>query len=58
MPNEPYFVLRGRDRLAPEHVEAWATEARLNGYPVAHVEQAVEIAAAMRRWRKKGKGKH
>jgi hypothetical protein len=47
---EPYFILRAGDFLAPEHVEAWAIEAELNGYPRREVAQARAVAAAMRRW--------
>jgi hypothetical protein len=49
-PDEPRFVLRAQDRLAPELVEAWAVEAELNGCPAAKVACARRIAAAMRRW--------
>ena len=49
-PGEPYFVLRAQDRLAPELVEAWAVEAKLNGCPPAKVVEARAIAKAMRRW--------
>jgi hypothetical protein len=52
-PGEPYFVLRGQDRLAPEHVESWAIEAELNGCPAEKVADARRIAEAMRRWAKK-----
>lgn len=52
-PGEPYFVLRGQDRLAPEHVESWAIEAELNGCPPEKVADARRIAEAMRRWAKK-----
>ena len=49
-PGEPHFVLRAGDRLAPEHVEAWAIEAELNGYPPARVADARRVAVAMRHW--------
>lgn len=52
-PNEPYFVLRAQDRLAPEHVEAWAIEAELNSCPAGKVADARRIADAMRRWPKR-----
>jgi hypothetical protein len=52
-PAEPYFVLRAQDKLAPEHVEAWAIEAELNGCPAGKVADARSIAAAMRRWPRK-----
>lgn len=48
---EPHFVLRAEDPLAPEHVEAWAIEAELNGYPKPEVDEARRIARAMRAWR-------
>jgi hypothetical protein len=49
-PDEPYFVLRAQDRLAPEQVEAWAIEAQLNGCTPAKVAEARRIAGEMRRW--------
>jgi hypothetical protein len=52
-PDEPYFVLRAQDRLAPEQIEAWAVEAQLNGCEPAKVAEARRIAVAMRRWPKR-----
>jgi hypothetical protein len=52
-PDEPYFVLRAQDRLAPEQIEAWAIEAQLNGCGPGKVTEARRIAAAMRRWSKR-----
>jgi hypothetical protein len=52
-PDEPYFVLRAQDLLAPELVEAWAVEAALNGCAEDKVADARAIAAAMRKWRKR-----
>ena len=52
-PDEPYFVLRAQDRLAPEQIEAWAIEAQLNGCGPGKVAEARRIAAAMRHWSKR-----
>jgi hypothetical protein len=52
-PDEPYFILRAQDRLAPELVEAWAVEAQLNDCRGDKIAEARRIAAAMRRWPKR-----
>jgi hypothetical protein len=52
-PDEPYFVLRAQDRLAPEQIEAWAIEAQLNGCTPGKVAEARRIAGEMRRWSKR-----
>lgn len=61
-PDEPFFVLLGRDPQAPDIVEGWAmdrlaaTEHFVEGEDVAgnqlKVGSAVNIAAAMRRWKR------
>lgn len=62
-PDEPMFVLLGRDRSAPELVEAWADrrEARIVAGEApesdrAKVAEARDCAKAMRAWREKTKG--
>lgn len=50
-PDEPMFVLLARDELAPEVVEEWAAlRACTRGRDDPKVREAVECAAAMRRW--------
>ncbi|MGH8572082.1 MAG: aspartate decarboxylase [Gammaproteobacteria bacterium] len=50
-PDEPYFVLRAKDPIAPEVVELWvALRKALHGdYP--KLAEARACAEAMRRWR-------
>lgn len=48
--NEPVFVLRAQDKLAPELVRRWAHEAELNGCPHGKIMRALETADAMENW--------
>lgn len=48
--DEPIFVLRAQDKLAPLIVELWANLAYLHGLPMAKVEEAQALAHLMRRW--------
>lgn len=48
--DEPIFVLRARDSLAPEIVEAWADAAEKAGTPAKKVEEARMQALMMRAW--------
>jgi hypothetical protein len=64
MPDEPMFVLLGRDPLAPYHVREWAelrAEAIRTGNKPdsdwAMVEEARECADNMEHWRKENNGK-
>jgi hypothetical protein len=50
--NEPVFVLRSQDKLAPALVGMWAELAALHGCPVAKVDEARRLAAQMRHWQK------
>jgi hypothetical protein len=57
-PDEPVFVLAGRDADAPEAIEVWASSRALaiaRGWKprsdIAQVREALGIAQAMRRWR-------
>lgn len=47
---EPIFVLRAQDRLAPAVVERWAELAEQNGVPASKTADAWETAALMRQW--------
>lgn len=49
-PNEPMFILLGRDVSAPALVEAWASAREMKGEDVAIIAEARQCAEAMRRW--------
>lgn len=49
-PGEPYFLIRGQDRVSGDAVRAWASLARLAGAPPALVEQALRQADNLDRW--------
>ena len=60
--DEPVFVLRSNDELAPDLVEAWAKEyflrksaeqdGKLSSQQIAKYEEALQLAKQMRIWRK------
>lgn len=49
-PNEPMFILLGRDPLAPGLVEDWALRREVSGEDPAKVQEAYNCAAAMKAW--------
>lgn len=49
-PDEPFFVLRGQDKLAAELVELWAIRAKLAGTPIDKVNEAFAVAEEMQNW--------
>jgi hypothetical protein len=49
-PDEPMFVLLGRDKFAPSLVEFWAWERELDGEAAEKVEEARQCAYDMRKW--------
>lgn len=49
-PNEPMFILLGRDYGAPTLVETWALAREKSGEDPAIVAEARECARAMRDW--------
>jgi hypothetical protein len=55
-PDEPYFLVKATDLLAPVITELWASLAALRGAGSRKVEEARECAAAMRRWREEELG--
>lgn len=55
-PDEPMFVLLGRDKHAPQLVEMWARQRATEGEDPAKVEEALKCAKAMRRYRYERKG--
>jgi hypothetical protein len=48
--DEPIFILRAQDKLAPDLVRAWAIRAEAHGCPPAKLREAYELAEAMERW--------
>lgn len=51
--NEPLFLMRGQDRLAPNLVDYWGGAAAARGAPAAKVAEARACAVAMRAWPKR-----
>jgi hypothetical protein len=51
--DEPVFLLRAQDILAPDLVAAWARQAARSGVSYKMSEMALEQADRMREWRKK-----
>ena len=49
-PDEPMFVLLGRDKMAPPLVEQWALAREESGEDPAKVAEARDCAQAMRDW--------
>lgn len=49
-PNEPMFILLGRDLSAAGLVEDWALRREVSGEDPAMVREAYDCAAAMRAW--------
>lgn len=49
-PNEPMFILLGRDEDAPNLVAAWARKRELRGEATAKVQEAIDCANAMKAW--------
>lgn len=49
-PDEPMFILLGRDPYAPDLVEAWADRREAERGPSTKVDEARACAEAMRRW--------
>lgn len=52
-PGEPFFVLRGQDRLAPMMVSLWTALAQLHGMNREKINEALDTAAAMENWPKR-----
>ena len=46
-PDEPFFVLRGQDKLAAKRVRDWAACAHLHNVNHAKVQEAFALAEAM-----------
>jgi hypothetical protein len=48
--DEPIFVLRGQDSLAPDVVRQWADRAERAGCTIDKVREARDLADAMEQW--------
>jgi len=48
--DEPIFVLRAQDKLAPDIVRAWAITAEAHGCHPDKLREAYELAEAMEQW--------
>jgi hypothetical protein len=51
-PDEPVFVIRGRDMSAPDAIDAYASAAALHGADDELVSVVHERAEAMREWQR------
>ena len=57
-PNEPIFILRGNDKLAPSLIAAWTDRAEQGGCRIEKVHEARQCAQDMLAWqRAQGTGK-
>jgi hypothetical protein len=52
-PDEPLFVLKATDPLAPRVVEEWARIAQENGVNQAKIDDARQLAERMRQYHEK-----
>jgi len=48
--DEPVFVLRATDKLAPDLIRQWAILAHAKGCPEVKCDEAVKCAEAMEAW--------
>lgn len=48
--DEPLFILRGQDKLAPALVRAWAALAYEHGCTKQRCEESLQLAASMENW--------
>jgi hypothetical protein len=51
-PDEPYFVLRAKDPLAPALIELWAEQRRVQYGVYPKLDEAVACAEQMRAWKR------
>lgn len=49
-PDEPMFVLLGRDRFAASLVDLWSNARSVDGEDVVKISEALECAESMRQW--------
>lgn len=57
MPEEPIFILKARDRLAPGAIEVWIAMAEKAGVSVEKISDARDTLAPMNKWRSEHRGK-
>lgn len=50
-PDEPLFMLRGQDAIAPLAVREWVKTAATHGTPDAKLTEAMQLADKMDKWR-------
>jgi hypothetical protein len=50
--DEPLFILRAQDRIAPKTVRAWAEFARALGADAAKTSEAMDCAIRMEKWQR------
>lgn len=48
--DEPLFILRAQDQLAPAVIRRWAELAYNYGSPAAKIEEALSVAKQMEKW--------
>jgi hypothetical protein len=48
--NEPLFVLRAQDKLAPVVIRLWAELAAINGAGLEKIHEAKRLAFEMEQW--------
>lgn len=48
--DEPIFVFRAQDRLAPSFIRLWAQSAKLGGMSQAKYDEAIACCEAMEAW--------
>jgi len=51
--DEPVFVLRGKDRLAPRVIRYWADRASNLGIDGRKIDEALKLAHDMEEWQEK-----
>ena len=54
--DEPVFLLRGQDKLAPKVLRVWIEEYVANGGDTHHANQLEKHAQAMEKWQEDVKG--
>lgn len=50
--DEPLFILRAKDMVAPGVVRVWVHYARASGTPEAKLSEALALAERMEQWQK------
>lgn len=50
-PDEPFFVLRAQDQLAPPLIDLWCDKALIGGASADKIKEARALAQEMRGWK-------